>query len=292
MAEELGWRFFPLSTRGGGGGGKQSFDFTASVCLVNNVFTRRQRFAWKTWKQGAANVETRLGSPLPSNLRHPSRPPSFAVVIGRGRPFHLYGPVCANVDRGIVVLVYQSAMHFSCFSTSPPLPLASFRFFFRNRPPPPSPLRHSRLVHLESRCSLSLSLFSTSTDSRVREGLERDGCRGWMNLWRERKLIEKVDPDRGSSMFFWSMFCSIGEIGLIFNSSFSEDEGTGWMSAVNPLKRELIWEIDDFDRWCGFLDICFDRYFVSPGMVWWFRIRASSKVCDDFRLLIVSRLWR
>lgn len=49
-----------------------------------------------------------------------------------------------------------------------------------------------------------------------------------------------------------------------FHSSFSEDEGTGWMSAVNPLKRELIWEIDDFDRWCGFFgyvltDVLFHR---------------------------------
>lgn len=118
-------------------------------------------------------------------LRAPSR-----AVIGRGRAFQLYGPVCTHVQaRSCIVLVYQSAMHFSCFSPppTPTLALASFHSFFRNRssnpsyiaPPSPEPL-DVPVSNRDARCSLR-SRRRRTTDSCVRFSetpVERDGCRG------------------------------------------------------------------------------------------------------------------
>lgn len=167
-----------------------------------------------------------------SVYRYPFRSPSDCApsrVIGRGRAFHLYGPVCTHVQASIVVHRSRVSKRdaFFVFLASPnllPHSLSRLSIPSSATDPPTSPLHHPEPLDVpvsnrDARCSLC-SQRRRTTDSCVRFSGGNTGGTWWMSrrgrkdltLWRKRKLTEMVEFEEVEDRCFDRVVCFIGKL--------------------------------------------------------------------------------
>lgn len=168
-----------------------------------------------------------------SVYRYPFRSPSDCApsrVIGRGRAFHLYGPVCTHVQASIVVHRSRVSKRdaFFVFLASPNLPLHTRSRVFPFLLPQPILLHRPSITlnhstcpfRIETRDALSAlnvdARLIAASDSLVETPVERDGCRGGggkgLTLWRKRKLTDMVEFEEVEDRCFDRVVCFIGKL--------------------------------------------------------------------------------